>query len=204
MTTESTSTLVRLRLYTRNARLIDARRELGWTQSDAARWSGIKLTRLSEIENLKIVPTELEMDDLSGVLLKPVEYLFPKILKEAVQANVFNRREVELSEDQVYLLESRVPKPVPQTTSGVIERVERDADLALLKQEVSSILETLTPREQRVIESRFGLTDGVSRTLDDIGEEFEVTGETIRKVEEKALRKLRHRTRSRRLKPYID
>ncbi|HUU64641.1 MAG TPA: sigma factor-like helix-turn-helix DNA-binding protein, partial [Dehalococcoidales bacterium] len=62
---------------------------------------------------------------------------------------------------------------------------------------------TLTPREQRILQFRFGLEDGRSRTLEEVGKEFNVTRERIRQIEAKALRKLRHPSRSRKLKDYL-
>jgi RNA polymerase primary sigma factor len=74
----------------------------------------------------------------------------------------------------------------------------------LLKVQISDVLDTLTPREQRVLRLRFGLEDGRSRTLEEVGKEFSVTRERIRQIEAKALRKLRHPTRSRKLKDYLE
>jgi RNA polymerase primary sigma factor len=74
----------------------------------------------------------------------------------------------------------------------------------LLKNQIGDVLDTLTPREQRVLRLRFGLDDGRSRTLEEVGKEFKVTRERIRQIEAKALRKLRHPTRSRRLKDYLE
>jgi RNA polymerase primary sigma factor len=74
----------------------------------------------------------------------------------------------------------------------------------LLKDQIGSVLDTLTPREQRILRLRFGLDDGRSRTLEEVGKEFKVTRERIRQIEAKALRKLRHPTRSRRLKDYLE
>ena len=65
-------------------------------------------------------------------------------------------------------------------------------------------LDSLTQREQEVLRLRFGLDDGRSRTLEEVGREFRVTRERIRQIEAKALRKLRHPSRSRRLKDYLD
>ena len=78
------------------------------------------------------------------------------------------------------------------------------ASYELLKDQISDVLDTLTPREQRVLRLRFGLEDGRSRTLEEVGKEFSVTRERIRQIEAKALRKLRHPTRSRRLKDYLE
>jgi RNA polymerase primary sigma factor len=78
------------------------------------------------------------------------------------------------------------------------------ASLNLLKDQVEEVLSTLTPRERRVLQLRFGLEDGRSRTLEEVGKEFGVTRERIRQIEAKALRKLRHPSRSKKLKDYLE
>jgi len=78
------------------------------------------------------------------------------------------------------------------------------ASRQLLKEQIDEVLSSLTPREQRVLQLRFGLEDGRSRTLEEVGKEFNVTRERIRQIEAKALRKLRHPSRSRKLKDYLE
>jgi RNA polymerase primary sigma factor len=78
------------------------------------------------------------------------------------------------------------------------------ASKQLLKDEIQEVLSTLTPREQRVLRLRFGLEDGRCRTLEEVGVEFKVTRERVRQIEAKALRKLRHPSRSRRLRGYLE
>ena len=78
------------------------------------------------------------------------------------------------------------------------------ASRQLLKEQINTALSSLTPRERRVLQLRFGLEDGRSRTLEEVGKEFNVTRERIRQIEAKALRKLRHPSRSRKLKDYLD
>lgn len=78
------------------------------------------------------------------------------------------------------------------------------AAYTLLKEQLSDVLGTLTEREQKVLRLRFGLDDGRARTLEEVGREFKVTRERIRQIEAKALRKLRHPSRSRKLKDYLD
>jgi RNA polymerase primary sigma factor len=78
------------------------------------------------------------------------------------------------------------------------------ASRQLLKEQIEDVLGTLNAREKRVLELRFGLEDGRSRTLEEVGREFGVTRERIRQIEAKALRKLRHPSRSRRLKDYLE
>ena len=78
------------------------------------------------------------------------------------------------------------------------------ASLILLKEQLSEVLQSLTPREEKVLKLRFGLEDGRSRTLEEVGKEFNVTRERIRQIEAKALRKLRHPSRSKKLKDFLD
>lgn len=78
------------------------------------------------------------------------------------------------------------------------------AAFSLLKEQLGEVLGTLTEREQKVLKLRFGLDDGRARTLEEVGKEFNVTRERIRQIEAKALRKLRHPSRSRKLKDYLD
>lgn len=74
----------------------------------------------------------------------------------------------------------------------------------MLKEQLDDVLATLTPREAKVLQLRFGLVDGRQRTLEEVGKEFNVTRERIRQIESKALRKLRHPSRSKKLKDYLD
>ena len=78
------------------------------------------------------------------------------------------------------------------------------AAFTLLKEQLMSVLSTLTPREEKVLKLRFGLEDGRARTLEEVGKYFKVTRERIRQIEAKALRKLRHPSRSRKLKDSLD
>ena len=78
------------------------------------------------------------------------------------------------------------------------------ASFTLLKEQLMEVLSTLTPREQKVLELRFGITDGRTRTLEEVGKEFNVTRERIRQIEAKALRKLRHPSRSKKLRDFLN
>ena len=86
---------------------------------------------------------------------------------------------------------------------GAVKPAEA-ASQRLLREQLEEVLETLTPRERRVLKLRFGLEDGQGRTLEQVGREFHVTRERIRQIEAKALRKLRHPTRSKKLKDYLS
>lgn len=78
------------------------------------------------------------------------------------------------------------------------------ASFTLMKEQLMGVLDTLTPREKKVLSLRFGLEDGRQRTLEEVGQEFNVTRERIRQIEAKALRKLRHPSRSKKLKDYLE
>lgn len=78
------------------------------------------------------------------------------------------------------------------------------AAYSLLKEQIEEVLNTLNDREQNVLKLRFGLEDGRARTLEEVGKEFDVTRERIRQIEAKALRKLRHPSRSKKLRDFLD
>ena len=78
------------------------------------------------------------------------------------------------------------------------------ASYSLLREQLCNVLHTLTPREEQVLKLRFGLEDGRPRTLEEVGKQFNITRERIRQIEAKALRKLRHPSRSKPLRDYLD
>ena len=85
-----------------------------------------------------------------------------------------------------------------------VDEVKQAGDLGYILSLIHILLDTLTEREQKVLKLRFGLEDGRSRTLEEVGKEFDVTRERIRQIEAKALRKLRHPSRSKKLKDYLE
>ena len=91
-----------------------------------------------------------------------------------------------------FIPDDDIPAPVEATSQ------------IMLREQLVEVLDTLTPREAKVLELRFGLRDGRQRTLEEVGKEFDVTRERIRQIESKALRKLRHPSRSRKLKDFLD
>jgi len=105
--------------------------------------------------------------------------------------------ETPLGEEEDSHLGDFIPDDEVQAPSDV-------ATFTLLKEQLSSVLHTLTDREQKVLRLRFGLDDGRARTLEEVGKEFDVTRERIRQIEAKALRKLRHPSRSKKLKDYLE
>ena len=100
-----------------------------------------------------------------------------------------------------------VPAGSPDAVEPVPEQALPPAEAAMqqvLKEQVAEVLGGLSPREQRVLQLRFGLEDGRSRTLEEVGRAFNVTRERIRPIEAKALRKLRHPSRSKKLRAYVE
>jgi RNA polymerase primary sigma factor len=118
-------------------------------------------------------------------------------------------REIQKIELQPVSLETPIGDEEDSTLGEFIADVEAlaPADYAsqeLLREQVDSVLDSLSQREREVLRLRFGLVDGRNRTLEEVGKEFNVTRERIRQIEAKALRKLRHPSRSRKLKDYLD
>jgi len=193
--------LVRLRLITHNARLVDTRKELGITQPVMAQRVSVSRGRLRDIENLRAIPTEEEIVKIAYTLEKPTDYLFPESLLSAVEAGVFSRRKVELTAPQVIsLTEAQHLRLTYDGETTLIEEVSR----TLLAEEINTVLETLKPIEQRVLRLRFGLEGKGSKTLEEVGRVIGVQRERIRQIEYQALRKLRHPARSRRLKDFLE
>ena len=103
--------------------------------------------------------------------------------------------------------ETGAPTGDPAVYAQFLPVIKQRTDAVIninLKEMTEQVLNTLTPREERVIKMRFGLEDGTEHTLEEVGQNFAVTRERIRQIEAKALRKLRHPSRSRRLRAFLD
>jgi len=198
---------VRLRIIPYNARLIDTRKAKGWTQKDLSLLTGISMSYIGHVETLRVLPSQQTMDEICSALDLSQDYLFPSSLMEALRDGVFDQRVAELEEKQIIRLsEARRAGLLPQgiTENDALEAVERALDNEILNGDITAVLETLKPREQKVLELRFGLKDGLCRTADEVGEEFGIGKTRIYQIEAKALRKLRHPSRSRHLKDYLE
>lgn len=199
------NSLVRLRLIPYNLRLIEARREKSWTQKDLALLVGIHPSHVSAIETLRAVPTPTLMSEITDALQKDRGYLFPEALLKALREDVFARRLAEIGERQLMSLADAKRAGLLPTSSESEEALNRLMDRQLLAGKVNEVLSFLCPRERRVIELRFGLDDrGESRTLEQVGKEIRITGGRVQQIEAKALRKLRHPSRSKMLKMLKD
>ena len=132
-------------------------------------------------------------EEISKVMDLPVEKVreIQKIAQEPVSL------ETPIGEEEYSHLGDFIPDddaPAPAEAAA----------FTMLKEQLINVLDTLTPREEKVLRLRFGLDDGRARTLEEVGKEFNVTRERIRQIEAKALRKLRHPSRSKKLKDYLD
>ncbi len=133
----------------------------------------------------------------------------PEEIAEEMNMSVERVREILKISQEPVSLETPIGEEEDSHLGDFIkdDNVPVPADAAaftLLKEQLQDVLETLTEREQKVLTLRFGLEDGRARTLEEVGKEFNVTRERIRQIEAKALRKLRHPSRSRKLKDYLE
>jgi RNA polymerase primary sigma factor len=169
--------------------------------ADQARTIRIPVHMVETINKVKKVSSQLlhtnghepTADEISSELDMPVEKVreIMRVAQEPVSL------ETPIGEEEDSHLGDFIPDddaPAPADA----------ASHTLLKEQLADVLDTLTPREEKVLRLRFGLEDGRSRTLEEVGKEFNVTRERIRQIEAKALRKLRHPSRSKKLKDFLD
>ena len=169
--------------------------------ADQARTIRIPVHMVETINKVKKVSSQLlhtnghepTADEIADVLEMPVDKVreIMRVAQEPVSL------ETPIGEEEDSHLGDFIPDddaPAPADA----------ASHTLLKEQLSEVLDTLTPREEKVLRLRFGLEDGRSRTLEEVGKEFDVTRERIRQIEAKALRKLRHPSRSKKLKDFLD
>jgi len=150
-----------------------------------------KVMRISRqlLQELGHDPTPEEIADDMGIPVEKVREIL-KIAQEPVSL------ETPIGEEE----DSHLGDFIPDEDAS--EPAEA-ASFTLLKEQLSGVLGTLTPREEKVLRLRFGIEDGRTRTLEEVGREFQVTRERIRQIEAKALRKLRHPSRSKKLKDFL-
>ncbi|WP_276537075.1 RNA polymerase sigma factor RpoD [Anaerosalibacter massiliensis] len=133
----------------------------------------------------------------------------PEEIAKVMDMDVNKVREIMKIAQEPVSLETPIGEEEDSNLGDFIEdeQIDTPAESAIytmLKEELLDVLETLTPREQEVLILRFGLGDGRIRTLEEVGKEFNVTRERIRQIEAKALRKLRHPSRSKKLKDFLE
>jgi RNA polymerase primary sigma factor len=151
-----------------------------------------KLLRVSRqlVQELGREPTVDEIAEDMGLPPEKIREIM-KISQEPVSL------ETPIGEEEDSHLGDFIPDDVTMSPQDA-------AAFTMLKEQLSDVLETLTPREEKVLRLRFGLDDGRQRTLEEVGKEFKVTRERIRQIEAKALRKLRHPSRSKKLKDFMS
>ena len=133
----------------------------------------------------------------------------PEELAKAMDMSVERVREIQRMAQEPASLESPVGEEEDSSLGDFVadenaEAPGKAADRAMVAQQINLALKSLTPREEKVIRLRFGLDDGRPRTLEEVGRDFGVTRERVRQIEAKALRKLRHPSRAKRLRDYLD
>ena len=169
--------------------------------ADQARTIRIPVHMVETINKVKKVNSQLlhenghepTNEQIAEKLEMPVEKV-REIMREAQQPVSL---ETPIGEEEDSHLGDFIPDEDAPAPSDV-------ASHTMLKEQLAEVLSTLTPREEKVLRLRFGLEDGRSRTLEEVGKEFNVTRERIRQIEAKALRKLRHPSRSKKLKDFLE
>jgi len=180
-------------------------------------WIRQGITR-SIADQSRAIRIPVHMVETINKLLRTTRQLVQELGREPTYEEIGNRLDISPEKvEGVMALFFREPisldMPIGEDADSRLgDLVEDHASLApteatsqqLLKEQIDKVLDELTEREKRVLQLRFGLKDGHARTLEEVGREFDVTRERIRQIEGKALRKLRHPTRSRKLKGYLD
>ena len=133
----------------------------------------------------------------------------PEEIAEAMGVEVSKVREIQKIAQDPVSLETPIGEEEDSHLGDFIEddKTQTPGDsvaFIMLKEQLLGVLDTLTPREEKVLRLRYGIDDGKPRTLEEVGREFNVTRERIRQIEAKALRKLRHPSRSKKLKDFLD
>ena len=169
--------------------------------ADQARTIRIPVHMVETINNLIRVQRQL----LQELVRDP----FPEEISKVMDLPVEKVREIQKIAQEPVSLETPIGEEEDSHLGDFIPDDDAPAPaeaaaFTMLKEQLINVLDTLTPREEKVLRLRFGLDDGRARTLEEVGKEFNVTRERIRQIEAKALRKLRHPSRSKKLKDYLD
>ncbi|MEW6203244.1 MAG: RNA polymerase sigma factor RpoD [bacterium] len=189
----------------------------GYKFSTYATWWIRQAITRSLADQGDIIRKPVHMVETINRLIRVSRYLMQELGREAAFREIAYEMGVSESKVREIMKISQKPlsleSPVGEEEDSRLQDFIEDHDIpqpmdaaahVLLKDQLRGILNTLSDRERRVLEMRFGLNDGHSRTLEEVGRQFNVTRERIRQIESKALRKLRHPSRSRKLKGYLE
>ena len=189
----------------------------GFRFSTYATWWIRQAVTRAIADQARTIRIPVHMVETINKLIRANRMLVQKLGREPTVSEL--SEELQMSEDKVREIQRIAMDPVSLETpigeeddSHLGDFIEDDkaaapqdvATFTILKEQLMAILDTLTPREEMVLRLRYGLDDGHPRTLEEVGKEFHVTRERIRQIEAKALRKLRHPQRSKRLRDYMD
>ena len=182
----------------------------------ATRWIRQAITR-AIADQARTIRIPVHMVETINKLIRVSRQLLQELGREPTPEEIAERMEIPVERVREIIKISQEPvsleTPIGEEEDSHLgdfiqdDNVPVPADAAaftLLKEQLTDVLATLTERERKVLRLRFGLDDGRARTLEEVGKEFNVTRERIRQIEAKALRKLRHPSRSRKLKDYLD
>ncbi|MBE6017488.1 MAG: RNA polymerase sigma factor RpoD [Lachnospiraceae bacterium] len=189
----------------------------GYKFSTYATWWIRQATTRAIADQARTIRIPVHMVETINKLLRVSRQLLQELGREPTNEEIAERMEIPVSRVREIMKISQDPisleTPIGEEEDSHLgdfikdENITSPADAAafvLLKEQLNEVLGTLTEREQEVLKLRFGLDDGRTRTLEEVGKEFNVTRERIRQIEAKALRKLRHPSRSRKLKDFLD
>jgi len=189
----------------------------GYKFSTYATWWIRQAITRAIADQARTIRIPVHMVETINKLIRVSRQLLQELGREPTPEEV--AREMDISEDKVREIMKIAQEPVSLETpigeeedshlGDFIEDQEaqapaEEASFTLLREQLNEVLHTLTEREQRVLRLRFGLDDGQARTLEEVGQKFGVTRERIRQIEAKTLRKLRHPSRSKKLKDYLE
>ena len=191
--------------------------EKGYTFSTYATWWIRQAITRAIADQARTIRIPVHMVETINKLIRTSRHLLQMLGREPTPEEI--AQEMEISVEKVMEIQKIAQDPVSLETpigeeddSHLGDFIPDDespaphdsAAYTLLKEQLEEVMSTLTPREAKVLKLRFGLEDGKARTLEEVGKEFQVTRERIRQIEAKALRKLRHPSRSKRLKDYMS
>jgi RNA polymerase primary sigma factor len=189
----------------------------GYKFSTYATWWIRQAITRAIADQSRTIRIPVHMVDQINRYYKTQRRLMQQLGKEPEIKDIAKEMELEIEEVEHLIKISQQPKslstPVGDDKEATLEQFVADqtqpslydkVSKELLKDAVSEVLDTLSPRERKVLLMRFGLEDGKPKTLEEVGKEFKVTRERIRQIEAKAVRKLKHPTRARKLKDFVE